>query len=105
MSAIDAVADLNTEEKAVLKSGIGHLRHESIRQAGRRLVREKIGARRYKEMPAEEFFKYCYTLRSTLAHGDLPFPTRDEVGLAAAQLEVMLSDLLSTDLLDVGPQP
>jgi hypothetical protein len=105
LSAIDAAIGLNTEEKAGLKSGLGHLRNESIRQAGRRLVREKIGARNYEGMPAEEFFESCYALRSKLVHCELPLPTRDEVSGAAAQLEVMLSDLLSTDLLDVGPQP
>jgi len=103
LSAVDAATDLDAGEKAALKSGLGQLRRESIRQAGRRLVREKIGARNYKGMPAEEFFESCYALRSKLVHGDLPLPTREEVGGAAAQLEVMLSDLLSTDLLDVGP--
>jgi len=88
-----------------LKSGLEHLRHEPIRQAGCRLVREKLGTRRYKEMPAEDFFKYCYTLRSRLVHGELPLPARNEVDTAGANLEVMLSYLLSTDLLDVGPQP
>ncbi len=105
LSEIDAAAALSTEEKVGLKSGLGQLRNESFRQAGRRLVREKLGARKYKEMPAEEFFDYCYDLRSKLVHCELPLPSRDKVGGAAAQLEVMLSDLLSIDLLDVGPQP
>jgi len=105
LSAVDETADLDQKEKHDLKSGLGYLQKESIRQAGRRLVREKLGDRKYKEMLAEDFFEYCYTLRSNLVHGNRPLPTRDEVGGAAAQLEVMLSDLLSTDLLDVGPQP
>jgi hypothetical protein len=105
LSTIDAIADLNSEEKAALKSGLGNLQRESIRQAGRRLIRERLGTRKYKEMPAEDFFKYCYDIRSRLVHGELPPPTWDEVNSAAGSLEVMLSDLLSTDLLDVGPQP
>jgi len=104
MTEVNAAADLSKEEKDTLKSGLGYLKKESIRQAGRRLVREKLSSRSYRGITAEEFFENCYGLRSSLAHGDLPLPTRDEVEGAAGQLEVMLSDLLSTDLLDVGPQ-
>ena len=104
ITAVGMDAELEPDEKIALKNGLGNLRTESVRQAGRRLVRERLGARSYKGMPANEFFEYCYGLRSTLAHGNLPLPTRDEVSGAAAQLEVMLSDLLSGDLLDVGPK-
>jgi hypothetical protein len=103
LSQADEASDLSVEEKTVLKSGLGQLQRESIRQAGRRLVRGKIGTRSYAGVPAEEYFERCYILRSRLVHGELPFPTREEVSALVAQLEVMLSDLLSTDLLDVGP--
>ncbi|OGP57861.1 MAG: hypothetical protein A2162_02265 [Deltaproteobacteria bacterium RBG_13_52_11b] len=105
ISAVDENPDLGTTERNDLKSILGNLLKESFRQAGRRLVEKKLGARKYKEMSAREFFEYCYDLRSKLVHGKVPLPSRDEVSVAAVKLEAMLSDLLSTDLLDVGPQP
>jgi hypothetical protein len=101
-SQVDADSDVEAEEKTALKSGLGQLQRESIRQAGRRLIRRKIGTRSYEGVLAEEFFGHCYTLRSRLVHGVLPFPTFEEVNPFGGQLEVMLSDLLSVDLLDDG---
>jgi len=101
-SQVDAASALEDEEKDALKRGLGQLQRESIRQAGRRLIGRKIGTRSYKGMPADEFFGNCYTLRSRLVHGELPFPTLNDVNPIGAQLEVMLSDLLSIDLLDDG---
>lgn len=104
ISTVEGAADLKDEEKSYLKSSLGYLKKESIRQAGRRLVKKKLGDRKYRGMSAGDFFDSCYSLRSYLVHGKVPLPTREEVDGTAATLEVMLSHLLSTDLLDVGPK-
>ena len=102
-STVDT-AILKPEEKQDLKSRLGNIGFESIRQAGVRTVTEKLSAKKYNGMSAGEFFDLCYTLRSRLAHGNMPLPTLEEVNGVVAQLETMVSELLSTDLLDVGPQ-
>lgn len=101
ISATDTMEDLKPNEKESLKSGIGSLKRESIVQAGKRMVKERLNGRNYYDKPAEEFFVECYEIRSRLVHGEIPFPTREEVSAIVAQLEVMLSDLLSLDLLNV----
>jgi len=103
-SQVDAAVHLMEVEKDSLKAGLGQLKRESIGQAGRRLIRDKIGSRSFDDVPADELFGRCYGLRSRLVHGDLPFPSREDVNTLVAQLEVMFSDLLSADLLNVGPQ-
>jgi hypothetical protein len=100
---VDTEVDLSTREKVQLKSRLGGLQSESIRQAGSRLVRERLGDRSYNGKPAEVFFETCYNFRSSLAHGETPLPTSNQINSVAAPLEVMVSHLLSTDLLDVGP--
>jgi hypothetical protein len=56
----------------------------------------------YSGMAPVKFFDHCYQLRSRLVHGQQPFPTSDEVSEVVAQLEVFVSDLLTTHL--VGTQ-
>jgi len=104
-ATIEAADGIDATERNALKQGVGQLQRESIGQAGRRLVSESLDGRIYEGMTPSDFFSRCYQLRSRLVHGDLPFPTREDVSAVVAKLEVMLSDLLSTDLLDVGPRP
>jgi hypothetical protein len=68
---------------------------ESIGQAGRRLVEERLGTREYKGLPAPKFFSKVYGMRSNLVHGNMPYPEWDEVGNLAATLEVFVADLIS----------
>ena len=103
-ATVDNASNIGMAERDALKQGIGQLQRESIGQAGRRLVREALDGRLYEGMTPDRYFNRCYRLRSQLVHGGLPFPTREDVNAVVAQLEVMLSDLLSTDLLDVGPR-
>lgn len=103
-SEVDADASLTPEEQIVLKRGLSQLKSESIRQAGRRTVSEMLGARTYNGISAEMFFDLCYELRNKLAHGRSPLPSLGEVTSVVGALELMVSELLSTDLLDVGPQ-
>jgi hypothetical protein len=94
-------ADLPRDEVSSLLGSLQYLRHESIGRAGRQLV-QRLGDRTYgnpvKE-PAGKFFTKCYDLRSRLAHGTHPRPTFEEVNGRVAGLELMVSDLLSRDLL------
>jgi hypothetical protein len=102
-STMRAVA-LTQSERDALCGALSGLRCESIGQAGRALIREKLGARRYGGMSAVDLFSLCYSLRSRLVHGTLPLPTRDEISSAAASLEMMMSDLLAGRLRD-SPLP
>ena len=75
---------------------------DSIGAAGRQLVRERLGERTYGDPikePAAKFFTDCYDLRSRLTHGHPPQPTFNEVNGRTAGLELMVSDLLSGELL------
>lgn len=86
-------------EIASLVGSLKWLHKESIGQAGRRMA-QSLGDRRYMDEPASVFFTRCYTMRSQLAHGHMPRPTRDQVSVRGASLELYLSHLLGLELLD-----
>jgi len=92
---------LPPSQVASLVGSLGWLRYESIRQAGKRLAAEKLGACRYDTMTPEDFFDHCYNLRSRLSHGSTPAPTDAELGSAAATFECFMSDILTRDLADL----
>ena len=95
--------ELPRDEISSLLGSLRLLRYESISQAGRRLVRT-LGDRTYdrlSQQSPEKFFNDCYDLRSRLVHGTLPRPTFNEVNGRIGGLELMVSHLLSGDLLDV----
>ncbi len=98
-----AAESLSDSEKQSMCSSLAWLLNESIGQTGRKLVEAELGERHYMDMPAGKFFTHCYTLRSRLVHGLYPLPTRDEIGTAAANLEVLVSDLLADDLREISP--
>jgi hypothetical protein len=75
-------------------------RQESIKQAGRRVVQERLGDRTYERQPAATFFSRCYAIRSDLVHGNLPRPSWAEVNALTVPLERFVSELLSPELLD-----
>jgi len=91
--------DLPSSERNSLLSALGWLHCESIRQASRRLISSKISGNTYDNRDAPDFFLECYNLRSALVHGSRPYPTRDMVGTAAANLEVLVADLLSASII------
>lgn len=90
---------LAVDEKNSILGALCWLRKESISQASRRLVTERLGDRTYGDRTATDFFTYCYRLRSNLVHGKFPAPTFEEIGSAAAPLEVFVSDLLTSPIL------
>ena len=90
---------LAENEVESLAGSLNRLRKESIKQAGRRLA-GKLGERQYRDEPPGKFFSKCYDLRSRLVHGHYPRPTREEVSSHAAQLRLLVSHLLSFEMLD-----
>lgn len=92
---------LSKNEKQSMIGALRWLQNESINQAGRRLVTGLLGSRTYGHRKASRFFTDCYSLRSRLVHGSDEFPSRETIGSAAGQLELMVADLLAADLLDV----
>jgi hypothetical protein len=90
---------LDRKEIASLIGSLRWLLNDSISRAGRRLARS-LGDRRYMDEPVETFFSRCYEMRSSLAHGEFPPPSRDEVNVRAASLEVFTGHLICGDLLN-----
>jgi hypothetical protein len=86
---------LHDTEKGSLIGRLRWMLDESIRQGGRRLVKERLGERVYNDKPAQKFFLDMYDMRSNLVHGKMPFPTFHEVGAMAANAEVFVSHLLT----------
>ena len=72
---------------------------ESVGQAGRWLA-HTLGKREYMGKTAPAFFSACYELRSRLVHGHMPRPSRDDVDVTAANLELFVGHLLSGPLVD-----
>lgn len=99
-SLLDATtrARLAGPERQSLIGSLSWLMNESIGQAGRRLMK-RLEPRRYGGLKPSAFFTQCYSLRSALVHGHVPRPSREEVDLGAAQLEMLVGHLLSGDLL------
>ena len=69
------------------------LRYKSIGQVGRALVKS-LEPRQYMALTPVKFFTKCYDLRSALVHGDDPLPTRSEIDLHAANLTLLVGDLI-----------
>ena len=94
-----SASSLNVNEKNSLIGSLQLLKKESISHAGRRLASARLGGRSYDSKLAPDFFTYCYRLRSKLVHGSFPIPSFGEIGAAAANLEVFVSDILTSELL------
>lgn len=94
-----ANSDLTPPQKNPLIRSLENLRTESIGSAGRKLA-ALLGNRTYMDMLPVEFFAYCYELRGDLVHGADPRPPRNDVDLAAANLDVFVGHLIGRDLLD-----
>jgi|GEM_PF-407600 hypothetical protein len=100
----DALEITNTEGKSLLGC-LRWLRYESIRQAGKRVVKLRLKNKEYHHKSGEAFFSDCYDLRSRLVHGEPPLPAWDEINSVTGDLESMVSDLLTVPYLgeDEGP--
>lgn len=92
-------AGLGDGDKRSLLGSLDRLRYESIGQSGRKLA-STLGDRLYGERTGSRFFTECYTVRSDLAHGNFPRPSRSDVARSASALQDFVSDILSRSLLD-----
>jgi hypothetical protein len=80
-----------TKESAVQRSerdsligSLKWLRYESISKAGQRFAKEKLGDKCYEGRSAPDYFADIYSIRSSLVHGKVPFPSFDEINALAA---------------------
>jgi hypothetical protein len=94
---------LDPIERESLLGSLAYYRNKSIRKGGLRLVGSRLSGRTYAGKEPQEFFEICYKLRNNLLHGNLPRPTRNEVGTLAANLQTMVGHLLAGSLQDPGP--
>jgi hypothetical protein len=91
-------------ERDSLIGALAGLRRESSAHACRRLA-ETLTPKQYMETGPIPFFNACYRLRGKLVHGEVPRPSRDEVGLYAVNLEGFIADLLARPLANLGAGP
>jgi hypothetical protein len=92
-------SEIPESERTSLRGSLQFLLNQSIQQAGRDLVAPLSGRTYHGEEPVK-FFRKSYTIRSQIVHGSTPRPDRLEVGMRAANLELMVGHLLSLEILD-----
>jgi hypothetical protein len=91
--------EITKTERKSLRGCLRWLRSESIRQAGKRVVKQRLENREYHHKFGEAFFLDCYDLRSRLVHGEPPLPAWGEINSVTGDLERMVSDLLTVPYL------
>lgn len=91
---------LKKEDSDSMVGALRWLKQESIRQAGKRLVAERLKNRTYADMSATKYFSKCYDLRSSLVHGGTS--DREKFNKLATHLPHFVSDLLTTPIF--GPR-
>jgi len=99
--ASTATSGLDRREIDSLTQSFMQLRLESVGRAGRRLMKESLAGRSYREKSPQDFFQDCYQLRSRLVHGAEDRPSSAGVENYTVELEVLLTDLLGDGL----PEP
>jgi Apea-like HEPN len=95
-------AELEKRERESIIGALRWLTNESISSTGQLLVDSRLNGRTYAGRPPGKFFKHCYNLRSSLVHGNLPYPTFDDVRKAIGDLELMVADLISSLWIDTS---
>ncbi len=84
---------LDDRDKKSMVGTLQWLKKESIRQAGLRMA-QALGGRQYLGMGSGDFFNYCYKLRGSLVHGEVPRRSATEVNAALPELDRFVSDLI-----------
>ena len=87
-----------TEKQSILGS-LEWLKYKSIRQAGKEFLADVLRSKLYMSITAPDFFLHCYNMRNNIVHGNPPLPSRDEVSSTAANLQKLVSDLVSVLIL------
>ncbi len=91
---------LSASEKASFTGSLRYMLNKSIGKRGRDYVAQRLGDRQYQGKQAENFFTYCYSLRSELVHEG---QTEAGINMKALVyiLEGFVSDLLCANILDI----
>jgi hypothetical protein len=93
--------ELTITEKESLLGSLRWLKNQSINYQGRKIAKDRLGSKLYSGKTPEDFFSYCYHIRSRLVHGDISDPMTKEIRSVVATLEVFVSDLLAGPLRDL----
>jgi hypothetical protein len=94
-----STANIPIVERDSIIGALAWLRKESIKQAGKRLVVNRLGDRPYGNRPAPKFFSDCYDLRSQLVHGSLPISDTESIRQVVSILEEFVADLITVPIL------
>ncbi len=86
-------ADIPENERNSILGSLEWLNSESISQGIKRMVNTFLKDKEYSGMPSIKFVTHCYDMRSKLVHTGKT-PDSVDLGALAAQLNVLLSDLL-----------
>jgi hypothetical protein len=97
-------SELERPEIDPIVGSLRWLAKDSISRTGR-ILAKSLRPRTYGGQDPVDFFTNCYTLRSALAHGADPRPSRTEVDLGAARLEPFVAHLITGPLLEPGLGP
>lgn len=94
LEKLDAL-DLNDSDRKRLRSQVGQLKKESIKEAGARLFAEHFDATVTDELPAQ-YFSACYDLRSRIVHGTPAVTDETEAASRAPGFEIMVGRLIDS---------
>jgi hypothetical protein len=93
--------ELTVTEKESLLGSLRWLKNQSINHQGRKIAKDRIGSKLYSGKSPEDFFSYCYHIRSRLVHGDTSDAITKEIRSVVSTLEIFVSDLLAGPLRDL----
>ena len=93
---IEAVrtARIDSSDQASILGSMARLKHESIGQACRRVVRANLANASYGQKGAVEFFRQCYDVRSDLLHEGDVANSLQVLRSLVGELDKLVSDLL-----------
>jgi hypothetical protein len=97
-------ARLPEDDRQSLLGSLARMMQESITQAAKR-VASTLGDRLYDGRRPVQFIAACYAVRHRLVHGQVPRPSRDEVGRLAAQLTLFMGHLIAGPTLVAAVMP
>ena len=98
MEEVKSSKILHDNDIKSLVGGLSNLLNESIGQSARKLIESKLNDKNYSGLTANQLFQNCYNLRSSIVHGKESFPNENTVDNTAAQLELLVADLIFTCL-------
>ncbi len=89
-------SDLGDKEKCSILGSLNWLYKDSISLSLRKMASSYLPDKKYGGLPSDKFIKKCYEARSKLVHTGRVDDSKYEIGGLAANLEVYMTELLST---------